>query len=234
MRHRFNGARRLSLGEWRQQQQNEDYEQINSNSGWNRFSVLRSTQLHSVSLDLPQEMTFPAMVDISLFCSFSPHLAKKTNKIGNASNILCTIKFTWVQFDDNVIAGCIRPHLLSGLFNIWSVCIAYHVCFFKCCQVIQHLGWLLVGAWTLVSFFLLLFCGFFSPLFLVSVFIVFAAKLMFYLTSNDGLKEKDKRQFRRLQYHWPDSLNPELYKRKQYDLAVVIVGLVTVKDYIFG
>ena len=106
MRDRFNGARRLSLGEWRQQQQNEDYEQINSNSGWNRFSVLRSTQLHSVSLDLPQEMTFPAMVDISLFCSFSPHLAKKTNKIGIASNILCTIKFTWVQFDDNVIAGC--------------------------------------------------------------------------------------------------------------------------------
>ena len=118
-------------------------------------------------------------------------------------------------------------------FNIWSVCIP-RMLFFKCCQVIQHLGWLLVGAWTLVSFFLLLFCGFFSPLFLVSVFIVFAAKLMFYLTSNDGLKEKDKRQFCRLQYHWPDSLNPELYKRKEYDLVVVIVGLVTAKDYIFG
>lgn len=117
-------------------------------------------------------------------------------------------------------------------FNIWSVA---RMLFFKCCQVIQHLGWLLVGAWTLVSFFLSSFLWVFFPSFLSVGLYRLCSKVNVLFDVKWWLERKRQATIPSVTiYHWPDSLNPELYKRKEYDLAVVIVGLVIAKDYIFG
>lgn len=159
-------------------------------------TALRSAQLHSVSLDLPQqEMTFPAS------CHYTePNVSSTfgTKELAHASPTFCMqLSFTRVQFDDNVY---------SALSPVWSfVRFQWSLC-------APRIGYIYMLAWMflpshfntsggcsledshLSSSYSLL--GIFPLDFLPLFFIVFCpAKLMFYLTSPQChcCKEEERR-----------------------------------------
>lgn len=123
-------------------------------------TALRSAQLHSVSLDLPQqEMTFPAS------CHYTePNVSSTfgTKELAHASPTFCMqLSFTRVQFDDNVYSA-LSPVWSFVRFQ-WSLC-APRIYIYAGMNVLaksfQHLGWLLAGG--LSSVVLLFFIRDFS------------------------------------------------------------------------